>query len=150
MIKNKRAEGEITQLTIATLVVAMFAVGIIGFAVDMDRNYDLNFDESEFASFQRISSIQENITLSIQRNVEEGSGTIAPLADVIEGQARAGFKSTKLLLEIPSIMKDLILDTFLLFSARTGLDLTFQFGIIAIIAIIVTSSILALIFKLRP
>jgi len=150
VLYNKKAEGEVTRLAIAGIIVAMFSAGLIGLAVDMDRNYDLDFDESEFETFQRISSFDSNVSLEILSNVEEGSGEISPEGDLIEAQARAGFKSSKILLEIPFILKDLVIDSFTMVSQRIGIPSAFMFGLLAIITITVAASAMALIFKRSP
>jgi len=118
--------------------------------LDLDRSYDLDFDESEFKVFNRISSYEANVSQPILSNVEEGSGEISPEGDLIEAQARAGFKGTKIILQIPFILKDIVIDSFTLVSTKVGIPSAFLFGILAIITLIVAASALALIFKRTP
>ena len=146
----KKGEGEVTRLAIMGVIIAIFTAGLVGFVTDLDRHYNLDFDESEFDTFKRIASFDENVSQAILSNVEEGSGEISPDGDIIEAQARAGFKGSKVLLQIPFILKDLVVDSLSLVYQTSGIPAQVFFGILAIIGIIAAASALALIFKRTP
>ena len=151
MIANKKAEGEITRLAIAVIVIAMFTGSIIAFLVDVEDNYDLDVDETQFNTFQRIDVLQGNQSLPTVTNLEEGSGEFSAQGDNVEALLRSGFKSFKLLFAIPSILIDLIVDGGrILTHSGIGVPPIYIIGLGALVVMVVVMGALTLIFKVKP
>lgn len=148
---NKRAEGEITRIGVAVIVMAMFAASIISFVAEVENNYDSGVDTDQFSSFNRIAELQENLTLASASNIEEGSGDFGGESDNVEALLRSGFKSFKLLFLVPSIMVDFTVDAFRLSGGGIiTIPVEYQLGIAALITFIVSASLFAIIFKVKP
>ena len=129
---------------------AMVTAAFVSFAVSLDDNYDVNFDESKFKTFQKINRTQTELALPALEKFETTKGEVSAEGSTLVSQAIAGVKATRLLISIPGILKDVIIDTFNVLTKELGVTDEFMYGIVAIVFIIGTAGLIALVFKRTP
>jgi len=137
-------------LVIITVVIGMFIGGVSPFISEFDDTYNLNLTESQFSTFDRIDSVQANLTKQIQEDIEiGGAGEQRGENDIIVAFAKGAFASIKLIFEIPIIMISLVIDGFALLPTAIGIPVVFLSGIIALITVVVGFGVLYAFFKTR-
>ncbi len=148
---NKKGEGEIKHLAIAVIIIAIFMVGIIAYGVDINKNYNMGFDDSEFHNtFNRVSALSGNLSLPMQENFENKAGTVSGQAETSEILLQSGTKSVNLILNIPGLLSDMLINGYRLISRGVGIPPMLISGISAIIGIIIAVSLWATVFKREP
>jgi len=151
MMNSKKGEGEITRIAIGLIIIAMFSSSLIAYMVDVQGNYNLAVNTTEFETFNKIAELQGNITIPTGKNIEQDSGDFGPENDEVEALLRAGFKSTKLLFAMPGLLIGLVFDAGnLALKNQVGIPPLYFFGTIAIISTVTIFTGMTLIFKVKP
>jgi len=135
----------LTQVGIAVVLIGMFIAGVSQFINSVDTVQGLNLNQSQFQTLIKIGEVSGNAT-SAGDNIYSGG---IQEADTLATFSSKGFESAKDLGRIPSIAQALVNDIFTL-AGFLGISPIFLSGILTLLTIIIASSLVAVIMKVRP
>ncbi len=141
---------KIFDIIVAVLIASMVMGGLGFYYADFSRNYNANLSDSQFDTFNRINDI---VNLSEEQGGAIVGADIDKEAESVTNFFVGSFNAAKRVLTSPFNMAQVgaaMINDVSTVMASLGISKVFQFGILALLTVIITFGLIVAVLKVRP